>query len=98
LTETEVSETGPPAFALRQNYPNPFNPSTVVSWQLPVVSTVKLVVYDLLGREVSVLVNETLKAGLHTRTFDATGLPSGVYVYRLQTGSFVATKTMTLLK
>ncbi len=81
-----VSETpGLPAeFALEQNYPNPFNPSTVVRYQLPAASNVKLVVYDLLGREVAVLVNEWKAAGSHEVEFHATGLASGMYMCRIQ--------------
>lgn len=78
---------------LFQNYPNPFNPTTVISYQLPVVSTVKLIVYDMLGRQVSELVNEKKDAGIHQVTFDArlhrgqgARLSSGVYFYRLQAG------------
>jgi hypothetical protein len=85
---TGVSETPglPREFALKQNYPNPFNPRTVVSSQLPVASNVKLVVYDLLGREVTVLVNERRAAGRYQDTFDGSGLASGVYIYRLTAG------------
>jgi hypothetical protein len=88
----------PTRFALEQNYPNPFNPKTVVSSQLPVASNVKLVVYDLLGREVAVLVDERRAAGYYHDTFDGSGLASGVYLYRLTTGSFVQSRKMLLLK
>jgi len=88
----------PTAFALEQNYPNPFNPTTVVSYQLPVVSTVKLVVYDILGREVAVLVNETKAPGSYTVRFDAGRLASGVYFYRLQAGRFTQIRKMVLMK
>jgi hypothetical protein len=86
------------AFALQQNYPNPFNPKTVVSSQLPVASNVKLVVYDMLGREVAVLVSERRAAGRYQDTFDASRLASGVYFYRMTAGSFVASKQMSLVK
>ena len=72
------------SFALAQNYPNPFNPKTEVSSQLPVACQVKLVVYDLLGREVAVLVDERRAAGTYHDTFDGSGLSSGFYFYRLQ--------------
>jgi hypothetical protein len=85
-------------FALLQNYPNPFNPTTVVSWQLPVASSVTIVVYDLLGREVATLVNEVRPAGVHTVKLDATGLASGVYLCRMTAGQFVDTKKMVLIK
>jgi hypothetical protein len=88
----------PTSFALMQNYPNPFNPKTVVSSQLPVASNVKLAIYDLVGREVVVLVNERRAAGTYQDVFDGTGLASGVYVYRLTAGSFVQTRTMLLLR
>ena len=88
----------PGRFALEQNYPNPFNPKTVVSSQLPVASNVKLVVYDLLGREVAVLVNERRAPGDYQDSFNGSALASGVYVYRLTAGSFVQSRKMVLLK
>jgi endo-1,4-beta-xylanase len=88
----------PAEFELGQNYPNPFNPATVVSSQLSVVSDVRLVIYDVLGREVSVLVNERRSAGTYRDVFDGTGLASGVYFYRLQAGNFVQTRKMILVK
>jgi hypothetical protein len=69
---------------LEQNYPNPFNPTTGIRFQIPGVSEVRLSVYDLLGREVAVLVNGRMGAGAHEVTFDGSALPSGVYFYRLQ--------------
>jgi len=86
------------SMTLEQNYPNPFNPSTVISGQWPVVSDVKLMVYDVLGREVAILANGRYAAGRHEFTFDAAGLASGVYVYRLKAGDFVATKRMVLVR
>jgi hypothetical protein len=88
----------PSRFMLIQNYPNPFNPTTVVSYQLPVASTVKLWVYDLLGREVAVLVNERREPGVHEVKFDGSNLASGVYLCRLQAGSYVQTRKLLLLK
>jgi hypothetical protein len=88
----------PLVFALGQNYPNPFNPTTVVSYQLPVASLVQLSVYDLLGREVTVLVHERKAAGSHNEQFDASGLASGVYFYRLTAGNFVQTRKMVVVK
>jgi hypothetical protein len=70
-------------FQLLQNYPNPFNPATVISFHLPVASIVRLVVFDMLGREVSLLLHEKREAGVHEVLFDASGLPSGVYFSRL---------------
>jgi hypothetical protein len=88
----------PVAFALLQNYPNPFNPATSIRYQVPEVSDVKLVVYDILGREVATLVDTRKPVGNYTVQFDAAGLASGVYLYRLQAGSFVQTRKMVLVK
>jgi hypothetical protein len=81
-----------------QNYPNPFNPSTVVRYQLPGVSDVRLAVYDLLGREVALLVNEKKAPGNYEARFEGSGHPSGVYFYRIQAGSYVETKKLWLLR
>ena len=84
---------------LSQNYPNPFNPTTVISYQLPVNSTVELKVFDMLGREVAVLVDGFVSAGSHEIIFDAGNLSSGIYFYQLSTGGgFSATRKFTLLK
>jgi glucuronoarabinoxylan endo-1,4-beta-xylanase len=88
----------PAAYELLQNYPNPFNPRTVVGSRLPVVSNVKLVIYDLLGREVAVLVNERRAAGSYQDAFDGSGLSSGIYIYRLTAGTFVQSRKMVLIK
>ncbi len=85
-------------FMLYQNYPNPFNPTTVISYQLSAVSNVTFKVYDILGREVATLVNEKQSAGNHSVTFDGSRLASGVYLYRLEAGSFVSVKKLLLLK
>ncbi len=88
----------PKAYKLSQNYPNPFNPSTVINFELPKASYVTLKVYDILGREVAILKNETMKAGKHNAVFNAAGLPSGIYIYRLETEDFVKASKMTLIK
>lgn len=88
----------PVQFALSQNYPNPFNPSTIISYTLETKGMVHLTVYDILGREVTVLVNENQNAGPHKVAFSGTGLTSGVYFYRLLTADGVTTKKMVLLK
>ncbi len=88
----------PENVVLYQNYPNPFNPRTTLSWQLAVGSPVKLTVYDLTGQEVTTLVNQQQPAGNHSVEFDAAGLASGVYIYRLQAGEYVQTRKMILLK
>jgi hypothetical protein len=95
---TSQSGKEPSTYSLSQNYPNPFNPSTKISWQLPVSSQATLKVYDILGREVATLVNEYRQAGKYETKFNAASLPSGVYFYRIQAGSFVETKKMILLK
>jgi hypothetical protein len=99
-TPTDVRTTAevPAAFGLDQNYPNPFNPTTVVSYQLPVESAVRLVVYDMLGREVAVLVNEQKSAGSYTVQFNAATMASGIYLYRLTAGAYVQTRRMVLVK
>lgn len=80
------------------NYPNPFNPTTVIGYQLPASSVVRLSVYDLLGREVAVLVNGVMQAGSHQVTFDGQNLASGIYLYRLQLNGQVLTGKMLLTK
>ena len=83
---------------LDQNYPNPFNPKTRISSQLSVAGNVRLVIYDVLGQEVAVLVNERREAGRYQDTFDGSGLASGIYVYCLSVGGFVEARTMLLLR
>jgi len=88
----------PSVFSLSQNYPNPFNPVTTIKYALP--SDVKVVVkiYDILGREVKVLVNELQKAGYYDAKFDGSNFASGVYFYRIEAGDFVLAKKMVLVK
>jgi hypothetical protein len=88
----------PKEFALAQNYPNPFNPTTVISYELPKASSVRLVIYDMLGREVKTLVNDFKQAGSYNVSFDASSLASGVYFYRINAGDFTAVKKMMLIK
>jgi len=99
-TVTSVAERGgiPTEYALQQNYPNPFNPSTTINYELPGSSVVRLSVYDILGREVSELVNEQKTPGSYEVKFDGSNLASGVYFYRFTAGDFVATKRLLLLK
>lgn len=92
-------------FYLNQNYPNPFNPNTKISWQLPVGSWQTLKVYDILGNEVATLVDEYKPAGRYEVNFNASnlpdnkaGLPSGVYIYKIQAGKFNSSKKLILLK
>ncbi|MDX2129993.1 MAG: T9SS type A sorting domain-containing protein [Chloroherpetonaceae bacterium] len=88
----------PSRFALAQNYPNPFNPSTQINYSLGARSLVTLKVFDILGRELQTLVNETKEIGSYSVRFNASILPSGVYFYRLQSGAFSETKRMMLVK
>ncbi|HSQ75738.1 MAG TPA: T9SS type A sorting domain-containing protein, partial [Bacteroidota bacterium] len=88
----------PIAVQLDQNFPNPFNPTTVVRYQLPLACEVKLVVFDMLGRTVSILVNERRDAGYHEVQFDGGSLASGVYLCRMTAGNYVDTKKLVLLR
>jgi cyclomaltodextrinase / maltogenic alpha-amylase / neopullulanase len=96
--ETPNGSDVPKELTLAQNYPNPFNPKTGVRFQVSGVSDVKIAVYDILGREVAVLVNERKTPGSYEVTFDGRGLASGVYIYRMSAGTFVQTRKMLLLK
>lgn len=97
-SSNEGSGAVPKKFTLNQNYPNPFNPTTTISFTLPEASNIKLTVYDMNGREVSAVADERLQAGDHRITFDASSLPSGVYLYKLVTPSHSQTRKMTLIK
>jgi hypothetical protein len=88
----------PGAYALSQNYPNPFNPSTKINFSLPKSSNVKLAVYDMNGREVEVLVNRNLQAGVYEADWHPVNLSSGIYFYTLKTSDFTGTKKMILIK
>jgi len=88
----------PKSFFLSQNYPNPFNPATTIEYQLPSASAVKLEIFDALGRKITTLVNERQEAGKHQVQFNAAGLASGAYFYKLQAGSNVETRKMLLVK
>ncbi len=88
----------PDKFELLQNYPNPFNPSTTIKWKMPVESFVTLKVYDILGKEVAMLVNEYRQAGISEALFDGSELNSGIYFYTINAGSFAKSNKMLLLK
>ena len=94
----EVEITTPTEFSLEQNYPNPFNPTTLITYGLQEKSIVNLKIFNLIGEEVVLLLNEEKAAGVHTLTFNAESLSSGVYFYTLQAGSFTQTKKMILLR
>ena len=97
LSTGNTDQILPIGFHLEQNFPNPFNPGTTIRYQLSAVSMVKLSVFDVLGREIAVIVNEQKSAGRHTVTWNAGNRPSGVYLLRLQTGGFVQTRKMVLV-
>ncbi|MBK7629458.1 MAG: T9SS type A sorting domain-containing protein [Ignavibacteriales bacterium] len=102
--EINVDISSPANFSLAQNYPNPFNPNTIIKYNIPVASTegrniyVTLKVTDVLGNDVSTLVDEEKPAGSYEVDFNASSLSSGIYFYRLQAGSFIQTKKMVLIK
>jgi photosystem II stability/assembly factor-like uncharacterized protein len=97
---TSIIKLGPVPmdFRLDQNYPNPFNPSTTISFSLPSQSFVTLKVFDVMGRDVATIISEELPAGVFSRSWSAEGMPSGVYFYRLQAGSFQETKRLLLVR
>jgi hypothetical protein len=94
----EIQSNLPEEFALRQNYPNPFNPRTTINYELPSTLVVDLSVYNLLGQRVARLINERQEAGYHQAEWDASGISSGVYFYKIQAGDFLAVKKMILLR
>jgi hypothetical protein len=91
-------EEVPTEYALYQNYPNPFNPTTTIEFDIPEKTNVKLVIYDILGREIETLIDKELEPGKYKLNFTATNLPSGVYFYLIRAGNFVKVKKMTLIK
>ncbi len=102
VTESVSNEYGleePYRFALEQNYPNPFNPKTIIRFELAKTSVVTLKVFDILGREVATLIDgQKINSGLHQSEFDASKLPSGIYLYRLEAGTFIQARRMLLIK
>ncbi|MCF7805308.1 MAG: S8 family serine peptidase [Candidatus Marinimicrobia bacterium] len=96
--ESEDNSGLPEQFALRQNYPNPFNPNTTIRYELPEETHVRLQVFDIRGQRVATLVDKSQSAGVYKTTLNASHLPSGVYFYRIQAGSFVESRKMVLLK
>lgn len=85
-------------YKLHHNYPNPFNPNTKIRFDISKLSSVKLIVYNILGEEITTLVNEKLNAGSYTVNWDGSGYPSGVYFYKLIAGDFTDTKKMLLVR
>ena len=96
--EDQGSNNIPAEYKLEQNYPNPFNPTTTIRYSIPKAGIVNLKVYNLIGEEITTLVNEDKAAGNYEVEFDASQLPSGVYLYQLNAADFVETKKMVLLK
>lgn len=98
----EVNIEAPTKFSLKQNYPNPFNPTTTIKYSIPMLGNglaqTVLKVYDILGSEVATLVNEKKSAGNYEVKFDASGLSSGIYFYKLESGSFLQTRKLLLMK
>ncbi len=92
------NEHSPKKYSLNQNYPNPFNPVTKIQYDLPNDNFVTIKIYDILGKELMNLVNEFKQAGSYSVTFDAADYPSGVYYYKIKTGSFVQVRKMVLVR
>jgi hypothetical protein len=98
VKEEIISNVIPENFNLSQNYPNPFNPSTRISYSVIEPTNVKLAVYNILGQQVALLVNDFKGSGIYEVNFDASSLSSGIYIYTLEAGSISISKKMTLLK
>ncbi|MEI7485675.1 MAG: T9SS type A sorting domain-containing protein [Ignavibacteriota bacterium] len=99
LTGSEnVSTTVPGAYSLEQNFPNPFNPTTNINFSVAKTGFVKIVVFDVLGREVQTLVNEKMNAGSYEVSFNGSSLYSGIYFYKISAGEFSQVKKMVLIK
>ena len=94
----EVTVNVPLKYELNQNYPNPFNPATDIAFTIPQAGMVTLKVYNTLGEEIAVLVNGFIEPGIHTVNFNASGLNSGIYFYKLESRDFIQVKKMILLK
>ena len=98
VTSNERTDELPEAYALHGNYPNPFNPSTTITYELPEASDIRLIVLDVLGRVVESLVTGRESRGTHNIRWDAGDAPGGVYFVQLESGDFVQTRKMTLVK
>jgi hypothetical protein len=97
-TRVKEGTTVPEQFSLYQNYPNPFNPTTNIKFSIPSSNFTSLKIFDMLGKEIAVLVSEKKDAGEYTVPFNAARMPSGIYFYQLRSGNFVETKKMILMK
>ena len=98
VTDVGENHSNPTEYRLYDNYPNPFNPSTTIRYSLPEAAFTSIKIYDVVGNEVAVAVNEMKTAGTHQVTYNATSLSSGVYYYTIQAGSFKETRKMILMK
>jgi hypothetical protein len=96
--EEKTGQDLPAHYVLEQNYPNPFNPTTRITFCIPGNKFVTIKIFDLLGREIAMVINEQKPAGIYSIDWNAVGFPSGVYFYRLQAGSFTETKKLVLLR
>ncbi len=94
----EIDVGTPIEYELSQNYPNPFNPSTTIKFSIPEKGNVKLLVYNILGETVATLLNEAKEAGVHTISYNAAELKSGIYFYKLESGNFLQVKKMNLVR
>lgn len=94
----QVNSNIPKWFKLYQNYPNPFNPQTLIKYQIPSAGFVRISIYNLLGQEIAQLVNEYKEAGYYNVQFDGSRLSTGIYIYKITTGTFREMKKMVLLK
>jgi hypothetical protein len=88
----------PHSYSLDQNYPNPFNPSTKITYSVSQESPVTIKVFDLIGQEIAVLVDDVKEPGSYSVSFDALGLSSGVYIYQMRAGNFTSVKKLSVLK
>ena len=98
VSVTQISSEVPQEYSLFQNYPNPFNPMTNFGFRIADFGLVKLIIYDVIGREVSVLINKEMTPGIYEVNWDASNLPSGIYIYKLITGGFTAIRKAVLIK
>jgi hypothetical protein len=88
----------PEKYALHQNFPNPFNPSTIISYQVPINTNVEISIFNSLGEKIVNLVNESMQAGYYEVEWNAAGLPSGIYMYRIVAGDYTSVQKMILMK
>jgi hypothetical protein len=97
-SSVEVDGVTPAEFSLKQNYPNPFNPTTKIGFTLPSESNVKISIYNLIGQKITEIVNSRFNAGNYSVDFNAADLSSGIYLYKIEAGSFTSVKKMQLMK